>query len=433
MLPLAELPDEDLIDRLQHAAFGWLLGSVNPLNGLVSDNSDNGAPSSIAVVGFALSCWPVGVARGWINRERAIALTLATLQFFAKADQSSDSAEIGHKGFFYHFLDMQDGKRVWNCELSVIDSALLLAGCEMAACYFDADTPDEAEIRDLARALLAAVDWTWALDHRGTLSQGWHPDTGFIRYDWEGYSEALILYALALASDDHPIPRQSYQAWRLTYQREQIYGQDVLYAGPLFIHLFSHIWLDFRDIHDGFNRQSGISYFENTARIVQVQSEYARRNPRGFQGYSAHCWGVTACDGPTGPMETADDIGRHFLGYAARGAPYGPDDGTLAGWAGAATLPFAPTSSMRALRTMIGRYPGMLREGRFLGAFNPSLPGKGPEGWVSPRIYGLDQGLLVLMIENHRSGMIWELMRGSPVCARGLRRAGFTGGWLDGK
>ncbi len=433
MSTLTSLSSDELVDQLQHAAFRWLLETVNPLNGLVPDNSDDAAPASIAVVGFALSSWPVGVARGWIDRDRATQLTLAALRFFASADQHSDRTGVGHSGFFYHFIDMKKGKRVWNCELSLIDSALLLAGCELVACYFDADTPAENEIRDLACKLLAGVDWSWALDNGSTLSQGWHPETGFIRYDWEGYSEALILYVLALASDDHPIPPGSYQAWRATYQREQIYGQDVLYAGPLFIHLFSHIWLDFREIHDVFNRQSGITYFENTARAVQMQSEYGRRNPRGFEGYGAECWGLTACDGPTGPMVTADDTGLQFLGYSARGAPYGPDDGTLAGWAPAVTLPFAPALSMGALRTMLRRYPGMLRKGRFLGAFNPSLPGEGPEGWVSPRIYGLDQGLLVLMIENHRSGMIWNLMRRSSVCFRGLRRAGFTGGWLDGK
>ncbi len=432
-MTLNDLPDEALLDKLQHAAFGWFLETVNPENGLVPDNSDDGAPVSIAVVGFALSCWPVGVARGWTGRERARALTLATLRFFAAAEQGGDETGTGHQGFFYHFLDIERGRRVWNCELSLIDTALLLAGCEVAACYFDEPTHDEAEIRMLARSLIAAVNWTWALDGGGTLSHGWHPATGFIRYGWEGYSEALILYVLAAASTSHPTPPDSYCAWRRTYQWERIYKHDVLYAGPLFIHAFSHVWLDFRGIGDAFNREKGVSYFENSCRTVQIQRDYARLNPRGFQGYDADCWGLTACDGPVGPMTTPDDLGRQFLGYNARGAPYGPDDGTLAGWAPAAALPFAPADSMAALRTMIGRYPGMMRDDRFLGSFNPSIPGSGPEGWVSPRIYGLDQGLLVLMIENHRSGMIWDLMRCSNICRRGLRQAGFKGGWLDGK
>ncbi|MDN5786333.1 glucoamylase family protein [Pseudorhodobacter sp.] len=431
-MTLADLEDDALLDTLQQAAFNWLVENVNPENGLVPDNSDPGAPCSIAVVGFALSSWPVGASRGWISRDHARALTLATLRFFISAEQGGDHRGTGHQGFFYHFLDMEHGCRVWNCELSLIDTALLLAGFETAACYFDADTPEEADIRRLSRALLAAVDWTWALDQGGTLSQGWHPETGFIRYDWEGYSEALILYVLALASDTHPIPRDSYQAWRVTYQWEQIYGYDVLYAGPLFIHIFSHAWLDFRAISDGFNHEKRVTYFENSARAVQIQSEYARINPRGFAGYSADCWGFTACDGLGGPMDSADDIGRYFLSYSARGAPYGPDDGTIAGWAPAAALPFAPRTAMSALREMLRQYPGMMRDNRFLGAFNPSLPGDGPEGWVSPRIYGLDQGLLVLMLENHRSGEIWALMRHSALCRRGLRRAGFKGSWLDG-
>ncbi|WP_099827678.1 glucoamylase family protein [Oceaniglobus indicus] len=428
---LGDLDDDALLDALQRAAFDWMLENANPDNGLVADNSDDGAPASIAVVGFALTCWPVGVARGWMDRNRALALTLATLRFFTHAEQGGDETGTGHRGFFYHFLDMERGRRVWNCELSLIDTALLLAGCEAASCYFDADTPDEAEVRALARALIASVEWPWALDRGDTLSQGWHPETGFIRYDWEGYSEALILYVLALGSDTHPVPPDSYRAWRVTYQWEKIYGHDTLYAGPLFIHLFSHIWLDFRTIGDGFNREKGITYFTNTRRAVQIQSDYARLNPRGFAGYDANCWGLTACDGPGGAMNTADDTGRQFLEYTARGAPFGPDDGTLAGWAPAAAMPFAPTTAMAALRTMLHRYPGMLRDDRFLGSFNPSLPGEGPEGWISPRIYGLDQGLLVLMIENHRSGMIWDLMRASQVCNTGLRRAGFKGGWLD--
>lgn len=431
-MSLVDLGDDALLDTLQQAAFGWLLETVNPANGLVPDNSDKGAPASIAVVGFALSSWPVGVSRGWISRERALALTLAALRFFATAEQGGDETGTGHQGFFYHFLDMEHGCRVWNCELSLIDTALLLAGCEATACYFDADTPEETEVRTMSRALLASVDWKWALDHGDTLSQGWHPETGFIRYAWEGYSEALILYVLALASDTNPIPPDSYQAWRLTYQWEQIYGLDILYAGPLFIHLFSHAWLDLRRIGDAFNREKGVTYFENSVRAVQIQRDYGRLNPRGFEGYAADCWGFTACDGPTGPMTTADDTGRQFLNYTARGAPYGPDDGTIAGWAPAAALPFAPVPAMAALRTMLRRYPGMMRGNRFMGAFNPSLPGDGREGWVSPRLYGLDQGLLVLMIENHRSGMIWDLMRMSPICRQGLRRAGFKGDWLDG-
>lgn len=422
--------DAALCDRLQRAAFDWLRRSVNPDNGLVSDNSDNGSPASIAVVGFALSAWTIGVKRGWLDRAEALDLTLTTLRFFATATQGTENEVTGHKGFFYHFLDLKAGHRVWNCELSLIDTALLLAGFETASCFFDAPSDAETEIRRLSQHLVNAVDWTWALDGEGTLTQGWHPETGFIRYDWEGYSEALILYAFALGADTHSIPSDSYQAWRRTYQWEQIYGIDLLYAGPLFIHAFSHAWIDFRNINDAFNREAGIGYFENSCRAVAVQREYARRNPRGFKGYSEDCWGLSACDGPTGPMHTVDDIGRTFQNYSARGVPYGPDDGTLVGWGPAAVMPFAPADAMVTLRAMMDRYPAMMRDDCFLGAFNPSVQGDTAAGWVSPRLYGLDQGLLVMMLENHRSGMIWDLLKGSPVLTRGLVRAGFEGGWL---
>jgi hypothetical protein len=423
--------DEELLDRFQRAAFGYFLEQVNPENGLVADRSRAGAPASIAVVGFALSCYPVGVERGWMARADAAALALVTLRFFWNSRQSEQPDATGYRGFYYHFLDMKTGKRVWQSELSLIDTTLFLAGVLTASVYFSEDTPSENEIREHADAIYRRIDWQWARGGAATARQGWKPESGFLHYGWEGYNEATILYVLGLASPSHPLPEASFGAWTETYQWENIYDVEFLYAGPLFLHQFSHAWIDFEGICDRFMREKGCDYFENSRRAVHVQREYARRNPHGFEGYGEDCWGITANDGPGFKTLKIDGSERRFLGYAARGVPYGPDDGTIGPCAALASLPFAPELALSALRHFCARYPEMIRDSRLPSGFNPTLPGGGPSGWISEGYFGLDQGILVLMIENHRSGLIWKLIRRCPYIGNGLRRAGFTGGWLS--
>jgi hypothetical protein len=424
------LADEELLEGLQRAAVGYFLQQVNPANGLVADTSREHSPASIAVVGFALSTYPVAVERGWMTRTEAISRSLAALRFFWGSDQSGSSEATGYKGFYYHFLDMHTGARVWRSELSTVDTALLLAGALTASMYFDADAPDELELRELVAALYGRIDWRWAQDGRETLRQGWKPECGFLRYAWEGYNEAIVLYALALASPTHPISDRCYEAWTATYQWENVYGYDLLYAGPLFVHQFSHAWIDFRGIQDRFMREKRCDYFENSRRATQVQREYAWRNPQRFAGYDEDSWGLTACDGPRDDLPEWVPEPRRWLGYAARGVPYGPDDGTLAGWAALASLPFAPEITLSAARNMNRRYPGMLSGQRHASSFNPTLAGPDGRVWVSAGHFGLDQGIVAMMIENHRSELIWRLMRSCPPVATGLRRAGFRGGWL---
>ncbi|QOW18495.1 hypothetical protein INQ41_07115 [Lysobacter ciconiae] len=427
----ATVTDEQLIDRLQHAAFDYFPGAFNPANGLVADTTRPGAPCSIAVVGFALSTYPVAVERGWIGRTEALQRALATLRFFHGSDQSGAADATGHKGFYYHFLDMETGRRTWRCELSTIDTALLIAGVLLAARYFNRDHRDERELRFLAEALYLRVDWDWACAGRATIRQGWKPECGFLHYGWDGYDEGILLYVLAAGSPTHPIETAKYTAWTATYQWENLYGEEFLYAGPLFVHLFSHAWIDFRGIRDAFMRRKRSDYFKNTRRAIAVQREYAWRNPRGFAGYTRDCWGLTACDGPDeGTPELASHLGRLY-GYAARGVPYGPDDGTLSAWLGLSCLPFDPEAGLAATHAVLQRYPQTLHDGRFASAFNPSLAGSDGEPWVSAGTFGLDQGLLVMMVENHRTGLIWELMRGCPYLRSGLKNAGFGEGWLQ--
>jgi hypothetical protein len=421
--------NEQTLDQLQRAAFGYFLQAVNPANGLIADNSRENVPASIAVAGFALSVYPVAVERGWMARADAVERSLATLRFFHDSDQSGSPEATGFKGFYYHFLDMHTGARVWRSELSMVDTALLIAGALTAGRYFTANTADEIRLRELVDALYGRVDWRWAQHDGTTISHGWKPESGFLHYSWGGYSEAIVLYVLALGSPAHPIEADCYQAWTATYQWENLYGYDLLYAGPLFVHQFSHAWIDFRGIRDRFMREKRCDYFENSRRAIEVQREYARRNPHGFAGYDENCWGLTACDGPSRQLPELADERRRLFGYAARGVPYGPDDGTLGGWAALASLPFAPETALCAARTMLQRYPEILSAQQYTSSFNPSLAGD-RGAWVSAGHFGLDQGIVVMMIENYRTQLIWRLMRDCPFVRNGLRRAGFRGGWL---
>ena len=429
MLESPALTDEALLDSIQHAAFDYFLDMTNPANGLVADTSRKDSPCSIAVVGFALSSYPVAVERGWTDRATAVRQSLAALRFFRDSDQSGDPRATGYKGFYYHFLDMGTGARTWKSELSMVDTALLIAGALMAGVYFDREDKDEAELRAIVDALYRRIDWRWAQGDEATLRQGWKPETGFLHYGWDGYNEAIVLYVLAAGSPTHPIEGSSYEAWTATYQWEDLYGYEFLYAGPLFIHQYSHAWIDFRGIRDRFMNEKDCDYFENSRRATEVQREYARRNPRRFAGYDEDCWGLTACDGPGHHDVPAAGEVRRWYGYAARGVPYGPDDGTLAGWAPLASLPFAPDVVLRAARTMLERYPEMRTAGRYAGSFNPTLA-DAQGAWVSPGHFGLDQGILVMMIENHRSELIWRLTKRCPAMRAGLLGAGFRGGWL---
>ncbi len=429
MTDLLSLSDDALRERLQRGAFDYFSAYANPENGLVADTSRPGSPCSIAVVGFALACYPVAVHRGWLTGTEAAVRSARTLEFFwASAD--GDQADVtGYKGFYYHFLDMHSGRRVWKCELSLIDTALLLAGMLTAASFFDGPGVLEARIRELADALYRRVDWRWAQNAGATLAQGWKPECGFLHYGWEGYNEATILYVLAIGSPTFALSADAFAEWSFTYQWENQLGREVLYSGPLFTHLFSHAWIDFRGIRDAFMRDAASDYFENTKHAIAIQREYAAHNSRGFAGYCRDIWGVTAGDGPGSDVVRPDDRDRRYFGYMARGVPYGPDDGTLAPWAMTATLPFGADAALGGTRRLLEAYPQVCIQDRFASGFNPSLtPDVG--GWLSAGWYGLDQGLVVMMIENQRSGLIWDLTRRCSAIRRGLRRAGFVGGWL---
>ena len=424
--------DDAMLDQLQQETFSYFLYESNPDNGLVRDKTANDWPASIAATGLALASYPIGVERSFLTREDAIKRTLVTLRFFSYSPQGTEVDATGYRGFYYHFLDMQTGRRAWKCELSTIDSGFLLAGALTAAMYFDRDTPDECEVRERAHALYRRADWEWAQNKRSTISMGWKPETGFLKYCWQGYNEALLLYALGLGSPTHPVVGESYAAWSSTYRWKKIYDIEFLYAGPLFIHQLSHLWLDLRGIQDDFMRKKGIDYFENSRRATLVQQRYAIRNPHGFAHYGEHCWGITASDGPGPVTIRVDGIERKFFDYVARGAPFGPDDGTVAPWAVVASLPFAPEIVVPTIHHLNKLRLRETNPYGFKGTFNPTYPDNGGRryGWVTPWHFGLNQGPIVMMIDNYRTGFLWRLMRRCSYVANGLRRAGFRNGWL---
>ncbi len=322
--------DDALLDRLQRSAFDYFLRATNPQTGLVADTTREGAPSSIAVVGFALSAYPVGVERGWMERTDAVQRALASLRFFMASDQSGSATASGYRGFYYHFLDMRLGTRVWGCELSPIDTTLLIAGILTAAAYFDADTPDETELRCLADALYQRVDWLWMQHDSDTVMQGWKPECGFLHYGWEGYSEALLLYALGLGSPTHALTRQSFPAWTATYQWEAFvrlrFSLRRAAVHPSVLACLDRFSRHPRHLH----AREGLRLFREQPARDLCAARIRDTQPRGFIGYGHDRWGLSAGEGPSVDARLIAGRRQAFHGYAARGVPFGPDDGTIA-------------------------------------------------------------------------------------------------------
>lgn len=429
-MSLGKKGDVDL-GQLQRDTFDYFLYETNTRNGLVPDSTGVGASSSIAAVGFALAAYAVGAEREFLTRSDAVERVLTTLRFLWDSRQGEERDATGYKGFFYHFLDMQTGRRARKSELSTIDTTFLLAGALTAATYFDRDAAAEREIRTIVDALYHRVDWRWAQNGGATVAHGWTPERGFLRYRWEGYNEAILLYVLGLGSPTHPLGDDSYQAWTRTYRWKKLYGQEFLYAGPLFIHQLSHIWIDFRGIRDTYMRERDSDYFENSRRAIVAQQQYAIRNSSGFTGYGEFCWGLTAGDGPGPGLRRINGRMRRFYDYRARGIPFGPDDGTIAPWAAVASVPFAPEIVLPTIAHLDQAYPQLLSKYGFKGSFNPTFQDASGHGWHSRGYYGIEQGPVVLMIENYRSEFLWDVMKRNQYLVSGLRRAGYADGWLS--
>lgn len=447
--PSASMPPlPPLFDDIERRTFDFFWSTANAANGMMPDRYPTPAPASIAAIGFALTAYVIGVDRGFVTREQARARTLATVRFFRTAPQGTAARGMaGYKGFFYHFLDMKTGLRAGRCELSTVDTALLVGGLLHAQAYFDAAHPDEVEIREGVDAIYWRIDWKWAQVRGQLISMGWKPESGFIPHDWLGYNEAMLVVLLALGSPTHPVEESAWSAWSESYRGAwgRFMGYEHLSFAPLFGHQYSHVWIDFRGLQDPTMRQRGIDYFENTRRAVYGQRAYAIANPGGWYEYGANVWGFTACDGP-GTMRQADRSGRtrYFLDYSARGAgrQHTVDDGTIAPTAALSSLPFAPEIVIPAVAEMHARYGEFIyAKYGFLDSFNRSFTATDVKltdgrvdpnfGWVAKDYLGIDQGPILAMICNYRNQLVWDDMRNCTPLRRGLMRAGFAGGWLD--
>jgi hypothetical protein len=435
-------------EDIEQRTFRWFWETVNRKNGLVPDRWPTPGFCSIASVGFGLTAYPISVERGWCTREEARDLTLTTLRFFWNSPQGPEpTGRIGHKGFFYHFIDMETGHRFRDVELSSVDTTILLMGVLFAGQYYDRGDAAETEIRKLAADIYARADWNFfRTDGRKSISMGWHPERGLIPANWNGYNEGMFVHVLALGAPVHPVTDNTWEAWTSNYSRcwrGEGPTRHLAFA-PLFGHQYSHVWIDFRGIRDAPMREAGLDYFENSRRATYANRAYCTANPMRWDGYSNAIWGLTACDGPGGFKLPFKGETREFYGYAARGPlgqPDERDDGTLAPTAALGSLPFAPEIVIPAAQAMRNAQRGRLYgKYGFLDSFNPSFkyqdvkPGKGSvdpvHGWVDDDYLGIDQGPIVTMAANYRNDFVWSRMRQVPAIRRGLQRAGFTGGWL---
>lgn len=433
-----------LLDDLEHRTFLFFWETANPQNGLVPDRWPTPSFSSIAAVGFGLTAYGIGAERGWVTREAAAQRVLTTLRFFLNAKQGEAETGItGNRGFYYHFVDMKTGERFKDVELSTIDTALLLAGALFCQSYFDRDNAAEREIREIAETLYTRAEWPFFNERAPLVAMGWTPEKGVHDYDYKGYNEAMILYILAIGSPTHPISPKAWNVYTSTYRWAPFYEQEHLNFGPLFGHQYSHVWIDFRGIRDHYMRAKGIDYAENSRRAAVAQRAYAIDNPMKWRGYGENLWGLTACDGPVDAYLDVNGTQRQFFTYAARGASAGEirDDGTIAPTAAVSSIAFAPEIAIPAIEAMHKNWGQQIyQQYGFIDSFNPTLrsemkiqmghivPGV---AWVDNDYLGIDQGPIVAMLENHRSELVWRVMKKNEHVRRGLRRAGFTGGWLE--
>jgi hypothetical protein len=412
ILPAVAQPfanDDAFLEYIQQVHFDYFWYLANPGNGLVPDRSATGSACSIAAVGFGLTAIGIGIDHGWISRTQGVARVLTTLNTFLNQPQGpSASGNIGYKGWFYHFLDMNSALRS-AAELSSIDTALLLAGVLYARQYFDSPDSSESALRAMADALFSRVDWNWMARDSNAVAMGWLPESGFLPNNWIGYNEAMLLYILGLGAPAHPLPSSAWEVWTSGYTWASYYGQAFVPFAPLFGHQYSHCWIDFRHTADAYMNGHQSTYFENSRRATLAQRAYCMANPNGRVGYSSNVWGLTACDGPSG--------------YGARGAP-GPqtqDDGTIAPTAAAGSMAFTPEYSLPTLRYFYSHYrPRIWTAYGFRDAFNLGAQ------WWGPDELGIDQGPIVLMIENYRTQRPWRAFMANAEVQRGLQRAGFV-------
>jgi hypothetical protein len=391
-------PETKFVEEIERRAVLYFVEQTDRVTGLTRDRApadgceNNPFPASIAATGFALTGWCIADARGWLAPGEGLERVKATLRFVQQ--------HVEHeRGWIYHFIDARTGVRAWKSEASTIDTALFLKGALAAREYFD-----DAEVRQLVNALYARIDWRWAMNGGSTLTHGWKPETGFIPWRWDTYSELLGMYLLGIGAPVNALPPESWNAWR----REPVVnygGRTFLDCGPLFTHQFSHAWFDFRG-----QRDAHTDYWRNSIEATLAQRDWFAEQATRFPRWSKDLWGLTASDSAGG--------------YVAWGGPGGGAgeraDGTVVPCAPGGSLPFAPEECLAALKTMrsVGGEKVWRRYG-FVDAFNPET------GWVSPDVIGIDVGIMLLMAENLRSELVWRIFMKAPEVRLGMWLAGF--------
>jgi hypothetical protein len=389
--------DLALLEELERTAFTFFREAAHPETGLVLDRKradgepDERTVASIAATGFGLSVLCVAHARGYAPRDEIRAQIVRTLSWLRD--------RMPHeRGFFYHFFHWGTGERVWNCELSSVDSALLFCGALHARAHFEGDP----EIRTLADDLFHRAEWPWFLDGQLTLSMGWKPESGFLRARWDHYCELMLIYLLGLGSPTHPLPPETWRAWSRP-EREYEAERFIWSPAPLFVHQFSHAWFDFRD-----RRDAGIDWFANSVAATRAHVKWSVGQQTKFPKWSHDLWGATS-----------SDSARGYVGWG--GPPSsGPLDGTIVPCAAAGSLPFLPAECLRTLRYQREKHgTAIWKRYGFVDAWNPH------NGWVNPDVVGIDVGITALMAANLRDGMIWQAMSRDAAVQRGFNRAGF--------
>lgn len=385
---LLSFDDVALLDSVAQATFDYFWYEANPANGLIKDRSTPDSPASIAAVGFGLAALPLAVDRGWITANQGYTRALTTLKTFAEGGVQ------GQNGFFYHFVDMETGERVWSSELSSIDTALFIAGALTAGAYWKG-----TEVEALANQLYEQIDWQWMMSNGNMVSMGWKPDIGFLSAFWDHFDESLLLYALAIGSPTHPVPAEAWDNWK---RPVSISGEYIYLTGePLFVYQYPLAYLDLRDREDAY-----ANYFNNTVRACLRNREFSMANAETFLTYQNGVWGLSASDGP--------------FGYKAYGAG-GAHDGTIAPYASIACLPFTPEIALESMRAMLTQYGTKVwREYGFVSAINAE------EDWYSTEHIGIDQGDILLMIANYQDGFVWDVFRQNAPIQTALERMGFV-------
>lgn len=396
--------DDAFLEDLSKRAFMFFWEQADAGTGIIRDRAGtDGSPSanesareigSIASIGFGLSGMCIAAERAWLPRAQVMERARRTLQFFAER-------QTHEHGWFYHFIDLHSGARAWNSELSSIDTALLLAGVLTVRRCFGGDS----EIVRYADAIYRRVDFNWMLNgHPVLLAHGWKPESGFLPQRWDHYCELMVLYLLGIGSPTHALPPASWTAWTrplMTFQTYTYVGA----ADPLFVHQYSHVWVDFRGRRE--TRPAKTDWFENSVIATRAHKAFTLSLSREFPGYEENVWGITASDSQKG--------------YVAWGGPprHSQIDGSVVPGAAGGSLMFTPDITLPALRQMHRQF-GARVYGRygFADAFHPT------SGWVNPDVIGIDLGITLLSAENLRTGHVWRWFMQNPEIPRALDRAG---------